>query len=172
MPASPSPLNYFQGSGNLYWTPTGGAERHLGNAIKFTLKPTFTKTEHNERMSAARAVDKTFITGRKLEVAATLEEITPENMELQFLGTLSVNTAGNQQVSVFTVNSKNGQFRLAGSNDDGSRYEVVVPTVELQPEGEFDFLGEGFGELQLTGTATNTSGLFATIEEIAEEATA
>lgn len=172
MPNSPSPLNYFLGSGNLYWTPDGGAERHLGNAIKFEVKTTLTKREHNSRMVSSRAVDATYISGQKCEVTAELEEITPENLAMAYLGTIAVNSGGNKVMTALAVTTLRGRFRMNGTNDIGSKYEVIVPHAELLPDGTFDFLAENEGTIVLNGVGTDKGLGYFTAEELSEAVTA
>lgn len=170
MPNSPSPLNYFQGSGNLYWTPAGGVERHVGNATKFEVGVELTQVDHNERMNAARAVDRVFFPGSKANWSASLEEITPENLAMAFLGSVATNSDGNKVISILATTSLTGQWRFNGTNDVGSKYEVILPQAQITPTGTFDFLGEDLGVLELEGIATGSPP--GTIEELSEEATA
>jgi hypothetical protein len=170
MPNSPSILNYYQGSGNLYWTPDGGAERHVGNAIKFEVGIEITQVDHNERMTASRAVDRTFITATKANWSASLEEITPENLAMAFLGTVSTISDSNKVVSALATTSLRGQLRFVGTNDIGSKFEVTIATAQVTPSGSFDFLGEDLGVLELEGIGTGSPPF--TIEELSEEATA
>jgi hypothetical protein len=172
MPDSPSPLNYFSGTGNLYFKKVGDADyRHLGNATAFKTKPTYDKREHKSSMDGARSVDRTFITGRKLEVTVSLDEITPENLAIAFLGTQSTSSAGQKVIDVLALDSVTGSIKLTGTNDQGSKYEVILPLVEFQPDSEFDWLADQDGVIELIGTASKTAGSFGTITEIASEAT-
>jgi hypothetical protein len=170
MPNSPSPLNYYQGSGNLYWTPDGGVERHVGNATKFEVGIEITTVEHNERMTASRAVDRTFITATKANWSATLEEITPENLALAFLGSVTTNSDSNKVMSALATTALRGALRFVGTNDVGSKFEVNVANAQITPSGSFDFLGENLGALELEGIGTGTPPF--SVEELSEEATA
>ena len=170
MPNSPSPLNYFQGSGNLYWKPAGGVERHVGNATKFEVGIELTKVEHNERMTASRAVDRIFFPSSKATWACTLEEITPENLAMAFLGTIATNSAANKVMSALATTSLTGQWRLNGTNDVGSKMEVIIANAQITPSGTFDFLAEDLGTLELEGIGTGSPPF--TVEELSEEATA
>lgn len=170
MPNSPSPLNYYQGSGNLYWTPDGGAERHVGNATKFEVGVELTTREHNERMTAARSVDRIFITGQKAKWACDLEEITPENLAMAFLGSIATNSDSNKVMSALATTALRGQLRFNGTNDIGSKFEVIIANAQITPSGVFDFLGENQSALSLEGIGTGSPPF--TVEELSEEATA
>lgn len=173
MPDSPSILNYYSGTGNVYFQKAGEVTwRHVGNAPSFKIKPTLTKKEHNSSMDGARGVDVTFITGRKLEVTIELEEFTPENLALAFLGTQSTNSDTHELIDIFTQNSIVGSLKFTGNNEQGSQYEVILASVEFQPDAEVEFIGQDTGTLTLSGIATKVAGSFGTIEELADQATA
>jgi hypothetical protein len=173
MPNSPSILNYFIGTGILSWQAGGaGAFRDLGNAPSFRMKPTLTKIEHNSSRDGSRSVDRTLISGQKIEVTIELEEITPANLAMAFLGEQSQNSAGQTVVSLFTQSSVQGKLRFVGTNNVGTRYEVELTSVEFTPDSEFDWISEEITSITLVGIATNVTGSFGTITETATEATA
>jgi hypothetical protein len=169
MPDSPSPNNYFSGSGNLYWTPDGGVERHVGNATKFEVGVEVETEDHKERMTASRSVDLRRVTSSLANWAATLEEITPENLAMAMLGSVTTNSAGNKVMSALTTTILRGQWRLDGTNDQGSKYEVIIPAAQVTPSTVMDFLSEGLGTLELSGIGTGSPPF--TAEEKAEGAT-
>jgi hypothetical protein len=174
MPDSPSVLNYFIGTGILSFDAgQTGTYRDLGNAPSFQMKPTLTKIEHNSSRDGSRSVDRTLITGQKIEVTIELEEITPANLALAFLGSASENTAGQTAIEIFTQSSVSGRLKLVGTNNVGTRFEVILNNVEFTPDAEFDWISEEITSITLAGIATNTvGGSFGTITEIATEATA
>jgi hypothetical protein len=145
-------------------------ERHVGNATKFEAGVELTQVDHNERMNAARSVDRVFFPSSKATWSASLEEITPENLAMAFLGTVATNSDSNKVVSILATTSLRGALRFRGTNDVGSKFEVTIPQAQITPSGVFDFLGEDLGVLELEGIGTGTPP--ATIEELSEEATA
>lgn len=173
MPDSPSVLNYFIGTGILSWKPTGsGTYRDLGNAPSFRMKPTLTKVEHNSSRDGSRSVDRTLITGQKIEVTIELEEITPENLAMAFLGTVATNSTAQQVIELFTSTSVTGALKFVGTNDLGSQYQVDLVNVEFTPDAEFDWISEEITSITLTGIATKVNNSFGTITELADEPTA
>lgn len=173
MPNSPSVLNYFIGTGVLMWKPSGEATwQDLGNAPSFKTKPTLTKIEHNSSRDGSRSVDRTLINGQKIEVTIELEEITPQNLALAFLGEEGANSSGQTVVSLFTKSSVKGSLKFTGTNNVGTRYEVILNDVEFTPDSEFDWISDAITSITLAGIATNTSGSFGTITELTTEATA
>ncbi len=171
---SPSILNYYIGTGILSWQAGGaGAYRDLGNAPSFQMKPTLTKIEHNSSRDGSRSVDRTLVTAQKIEVTIELEEITPANLAMAFLGTLGAATAGGTDLEIFTQQSVSGALKFVGTNNIGTRYTVRLNNVEFTPDAEFDWLSEEITSITLVGIATNTvGGSFGHIIEGAREATA
>ena len=121
-------------------------------------------------MTAARAVDRLFVTGQKATWSIELEEITPENLALAFLGEVTVNSGGNKVMAALATTALRGKWRLNGTNDIGSKFEVVIPFAQITPTGTFDFLAEDQGVLALDGIGTGSPPF--TTEELSEEATA
>ncbi|MEN6306093.1 MAG: hypothetical protein ABFD96_25430 [Armatimonadia bacterium] len=170
---SPSVLNYFIGAGVLSFDAgRTGTFRDLGNAPSFRMKPTLTKVEHNSSRDGSRSVDRTLITGQKIEVTIELEEITPANLALAFLGTTGANSSGQTVIDIFTTSAITGALKFVGSNNVGARFEVLLNSVEFTPDAEFDWISEEITSITLAGIATNVTGSFGTITEIATEATA
>ena len=173
MPNSPSVLNYFIGTGIMSWQAGGaGLFRDLGNAPSFRMKPTLTKIEHNSSRDGSRSVDRTLITAQKIEVTIELEEITPANLAMAFLGTESANSSGQTVIELFTTSSVQGALKFVGTNNIGTKYEVLLNSVEFTPDAEFDWISEEITSITLTGVATNNTGSFGTITEVSTEATA
>jgi hypothetical protein len=75
-------------------------------------------------------------------------------------------------VDLFALNSITGALRFVGTNDAGSRYQIDLPSVELTPDTEFDWLSEDYAQLTVTGIATRATGSFGTATELSDEATA
>lgn len=90
--------NYILGAGKLYFAPfapgteTPGGLRYIGNTPGFTLGGSVEKTEHYSSDSAAKERDKSVTTQVTRSATITTDEISPENLAIQFLGVSSVTT--------------------------------------------------------------------------------
>lgn len=174
MPNSPDVMNYFSGTGICYFKRTGESEyRDLGNAPAVSVGPVLETREHKTSRAGSRSVDRIFTTSKKGELKVSLDEITPENLALFFLGDVSVDTAGNSVVSGFTNNSVTGAFRIVGTNEIGSKYQFDALNVQFIPSGEFSFIADEESVIELTANISqDDDGNYFTITELADEVTA
>ena len=170
MLVSPNPLNYFEGKGNLYFTPTGGVERHVGNCPSFVTTPVFETREHFSSMEGIRAVDREVTVQAGLNFAIDLEEITIDNLALFYFGEVETNSDGNLQFGILDITTITGALRFTGANTIGARYEVVIPSVSMIPSGDFDWISDDWARCQLTGKSLITGGVFGTVERLADGA--
>ena len=56
-------------------------------------------------------------------------------------------------------------FDGTGTNDVGSKYTVNLGSVSIVPTGEFDFIGEDYGVIELQFTVNAVAGVFGTVTE-------
>jgi hypothetical protein len=163
MAVSPSPLNYFIGKGNVYFTPTGGTERHLGNAPSARLEPKVEKKEHFSSMQGIQEKDDTFIIRKSGTLTLTLDEITLENLQMAlFGGTIAVGPP--RSFELFAANEVTGAIRIEGTNEKGNQFEAEIAKVSFDP-GSFDFIGDDYATIELTGECLSVGGSFGTITE-------
>ena len=168
MPASPSTLNYFEGKGVASFKAEGEMTyRDLGNAPSFQLSPAIETRSHFSSRTGTRTEDRRDTVSRTLNVSLTLDEITLDNLALFFSGLIDTATDGTRSMEVFSTQQIRGAFRLVGTNDIGNKFTIDIPSAALVPEGEFDFIGEDYGTLVLSGLAEAVDGIPATITETA-----
>lgn len=168
MAASPSPLNYYFGKGNVYFTPTGGVERHLGNAPSFKCQPSREKLEHFSSMAGVKEKDDTVTISKSGTVSITLDEYTLENLQIGlFGGAIASNTAADRVFELFGEDEITGSLRFTGSNTKGAQFEVIVNKVNFDPS-EIDFISDEYGQMELNGEMQTVSGSFGTVAETTE----
>lgn len=163
MATSPSPLNYFIGKGNVYFTPTGGSERHLGNAPSVKLEPKIEKKEHFSSMSGIQVKDDSFIVSKSGTLTLTLDEITLENLQIALFGG-DIDTGPPREFALFDKSEVTGAIRIEGTNDKGNRFEVEILKVSFEP-GSVDFISDDYATIELTGEVLAVSGAFGTVTE-------
>lgn len=154
MPASPNVLNYFIGKGNLFWTPQGGIERHLGNAPLVQVQPNLTKLPHFSSMGGIATKDREVTQRKEATVTINLDEITIENLGLALFGTPEVNSDDDMEFRIMAEPEQIGRLRLVGSNDVGDRFIVIIDRVSINPSDPIDFISEEFAVLALEGETT------------------
>lgn len=165
MATSPDISNYFEGKGVVSFTPDGGTKRDLGNCLSFRVAPEFETKEHKNFRNGTTEIDVTSVSSKKGTVTLQLDEITPDNLAMFLFATQSTNSAGKQELSILAADTVKGEIELVGANDQGSKYTVTLPVVSFVPTGEFDFIGEDYGVIELVGTISSTGGVFGTVEE-------
>lgn len=164
---SPNVLNYAVFKGEVYFTPTGGARRHMGNATVFSMEPTVTKLDHFSSMTGIRSKDKTVVTEKSFTLSITLEEMTLSNFKIALLGgdigADSVNTTegGLQGFEIGAETSTNGVIEFFGTNEVGPQYDMRLYSVELSPDGAVEFIGDNdWANVALTGDVLAVNGSF------------
>lgn len=88
----------YRGQGKLFLAQViagvVGAGKFLGNVTALSLTPSVEKLEHLESTSGKRALDKTIVTSRKMALAATLEDFSPDTLAIAFQGAKVETVAG------------------------------------------------------------------------------
>lgn len=173
MPASPNVLNYAILKGDLFWTPTGGIERHLGNAPKLSIQPDITKIEHFSSREGVGTKDANITQRIKATVAISLDEINLENLGLALFGTVYENSDGDPEFAILSESTVEGSLRLEGKNDVGNRFRVVVDKVSIVPSDAIDFISEDVAVINIEGEALKVAGNagFGLITEIRDAPT-
>jgi hypothetical protein len=174
---SPDPRNYAIFKGNCYFTPEGGARRHLGNVAGFSLEPAAERLDHFSSMAGINKRDRSVVVQTTATITMTLEEMTLENFKLALLGEDDEEaTSGNRRIKLLAVSEQRGVLEFVGSNDVGPKFHHTFPSVSIAPEGAFEFIQAEAAWASLTVTAeveAQEDGSFGTTELLnsAEEAT-
>lgn len=163
MPASPSPLNYFIGKGELSFTPSGGSPRDLGNAPDFTVTPNYEFLDHESSRTGVKERDYHALIKKSGTVEITLDEITPENLAMALFGEVT-----GSAFEIMSESSIEGALTLVGTNDIGSKYTVVVNSVSFSAKSGVKFIGDAFGTVELSGEMLAVAGVFGTVTETAD----
>lgn len=174
--ASPNVLNYAVLKGNVYFTPSGGTRRHLGNAPQFQLELGVDKLDHFSSMTGVKTKDQSIVLEKTCTVNLTLEEVTLKNLNIALLGGAIAGdtdtTDGGLLGFNIGVNSTiNGVLELIGSNDVGPQMKITLPSVNFTPSNAIDFIGDDWAGVELTGDVLAVNGSFGRLDQIGTEAT-
>lgn len=159
---SPNVDNYYIGKGNVYFTPDGGVERHMGNVPEFVFTPELETLEHFSSMAGTRTKDFEIILEKKGTVKITLEELTPDNVALAVLGTVDMDAVGGPEVEIFSESKIAGRIRFVGTNDYGAKMNVTLYNVQFTPQADLSLISDELGNIELEGSATPDQKLGAT----------
>lgn len=173
MPNSPNVLNYGILKGDVYFTPDGGVERHLGNAPLFQIQPAITKVDHFSSRDGKGAKDASLVQRTEATITLNLDEITIENLALALFGEASANSDGDMEFEILSVAKKEGRLRLVGTNDFGNRFQAIVDKVSFTPSDPIDFISEDIAVIALEGECfkVGDNAGFGTVTEIRDAPT-
>ncbi|MEJ6845086.1 hypothetical protein V3589_02535 [Sinorhizobium fredii] len=151
MPTSPDTLNYFIGKGICYFTPTGGAERDLGNAPEVEITPATEKLDHFSSRTGTRTKDRSVTIEKAVTLRIVLEEITADNLALLLLDKTPVtHTDGSKTIRILKDTEITGAFRFQGNNDVGNQVDIALPSVSFGPSGSFNPISDEWGQIEVT----------------------
>lgn len=165
MATSPNISNYFIGKGNLYFTPTGGVERHMGNAPSIKITPKITKLDHFSSMAGIKSKDQSLILSKEATIDLTLDEITVDNLAIALFGVSTTNTAAQAGFNILSESEVTGSLRFNGTNEVGNKFDATISSVSFTPNAGFDFISDNEGQIQLTGDCFVVNGSFGTVAE-------
>ncbi len=167
MAVSPSIDNLGILKGNCYFTPTGGAEGHMGNAPEVEITASIEKLDHFSSMSGVRSKDKSVVLEQSFSLRIVLEELTAKNLRLNLMGG-DIQTAGDEHSFEIGANSEiTGAFRFEGTNTIGNKIDLDLPNVSFTPTGSLNLISDEWGNVEVTAevlstTATDGSVSFGT----------
>lgn len=142
-------------------TPT--VFRDLGNVPELEWTPEIEELEHFSSREGVRTRDKTVILEKKATMRLVLEEWTPENLALAFLGTIDGVTG---DIDLFAQNAVQGLLRYVGTNEVGPKYQLDLPNVSIIPAGSgIGFISDEWGQIELNAeVGVDVTGSFGTLK--------
>ena len=110
-------MPYYSGQGRVYAAQRSPAGepltlRWLGNVPELTVNLSTETLDHRESYSGQRLTDFRLVTSKQGELAATLEEFRPENLELALYGVTSATAAGTVVDEALPTGVAAGDIRL------------------------------------------------------------
>ncbi len=153
---APNVHNYQIGKANVYFTPEGGARRHVGNCPSATFQVEAEKLDHFSSMAGIKKKDFSATVSTTGTLKLSLEEMNPDNLALALLGDdpaadTSTEGAGNIGFNIGANESVTGRLEIIGSNDIGPKWTYDFYSVTFTPDDAVSFIGEDFAALALTG---------------------
>ena len=163
--------DYYIGKGIVSFMKTGEVTyRDVGNVPEFEFTPELEELEHFSSRAGVRSKDRTIVLEKNGTLRIVLEEFTPENLAIAFLGTLTDDTYGTV-IDIFASNAITGAIRFVGTNQIGTRYQIDFPNVSFIPSGTIGLISDEWGQIELTGDVlVDAYGSFGTVELLGIEA--
>ncbi len=151
---TPNTGNYLVGKGVVFFTPSGGTRRHMGNVPEFELGIESETLDHFSSMEGLRTKDLSIIIESTAELRMILEEITPENLSLVLLSEIDVTVPLKPKLNIFSQSSISGKIEFFATNDRGPRWNLSFDSVEFKPSAGFNPISEEWNQLEVTGTVS------------------
>jgi len=162
--ASPNVDNYYVGKGVVKIKVAGIDDdyRDVGNCPSFEITPNITKLAHYSSRAGTKFKDANITQQKEMTLKMTLDEITPENLQIALLGS-DADSSGLVH-NIMDLNEIVAAIRFVGTNAVGDKQQVDLPTVSLTPSNAIGFISDSWAQIELTGDVTaDESGVFGTI---------
>jgi hypothetical protein len=167
MAASPSTSNYYLGKGVVSFRPTADSVfRDLGDVQEMTITLTVERLDHFSQRSGVRNKDKSVILEKGGTVSLRAHEWSEENLKLALLG--DENSDGD--IEIFAVNAIEGELKFVSGNEIGPTFTLVLDNVSFVPGEGLSFVGDDWGDINLSGEILSVAGLFGRLQSYADGA--
>jgi len=166
---SPNVDNYWIGKGIIKFQPDGSTGYvALGNAPEVEYTPAVDVLDHFSSMAGVRSKDRKVVREKSANIRIVLEEMTPDNLGLAFMGTVTDPTAPATEpytIDIFSLSEIKGALRYVGQNDIGPRIQVDLPNVSIIPTSSINLISEEWASMEITAEVLidGTTGKFGTV---------
>ena len=165
---SPDVGNLYIGKGIVSFKKAGDVDfRDLGNVPEAELTLEIEELEHFTSRAGTRSKDLVVVLEKGGNVRFVMEEWTPENLLIFFLGTtVDEMAAGGPSFDILASNSIEGEWKFVGTNDVGPNYTVHAHNVRITPTGSINLITEEWGGIEVTAEMllSQTTGKFGTVQ--------
>lgn len=165
---SPDTGNLYLGKGIVSFQSDGElAYRDVGNVPEFEVTLNIEELEHFTSRSGTRSKDLVVVLEKSGSIRWVMEEWTPANLQLFFLGgTIDEGAANGPIMDLLASDAINGKVKFVGTNDQGPNYTMIADNVRIIPSGSINMIGEDWGGIEVTGEMllSQSTGKFGTIQ--------
>lgn len=155
------------GKGIAVFKPNGSTTfKDLGNCPQIELTPQFTTLDHFTSRTGVKLRDKRIITEQLMELKVVMEEYAAQNLAIMLAGTIDTSDPLFPIIHIGSNPINTGEFRFYGTNAQGPKWNVVLPSVDFIPTGTLAFISDGWGTMEVTGSmlADTTTSSFGTMQ--------
>jgi hypothetical protein len=133
---SPNVSNYRLGKGILYVKRSGETVyRDIGEVADFTVSVASSQLQHKSTREGVGVVDFTLLTETSSTLKFSMEEVTPENWALMFLGTPVTLTNGDIIIDVLSNANTTVDVKFESTNENGPSINYEA-NVTITPTGD------------------------------------
>ena len=135
----------------------------LGNVPEFEFTPNVEKLDHFSSRTGVRTKDKSVVLEASGTLRIVMEELTAKNLRLALLGTVSTNTAGDEEIDILADVTIAARVKFVGTNDIGRKLTWNFERVEFAPSGAINMISDEWLNFEITGEVVVVSGKFGTV---------
>lgn len=174
MPAHNSPdiRNYYIGKGTVeIMLATESTWRDVGNVPVFEFTPNLTKLDHYSSRNGVKKKDRVVITEKSGTIKMQMDEFTTHNLALALMGAIGTNSAGQEEIDIFSENVISAKVRFTGTNEVGPKWMLEFGQVDFVPSSTINPISDEWGHIEVSGeTLADVNGSFGRATKIADEA--
>ena len=149
--ASPNILDTYLGAGIVEWKGSSDSQyRDLGEVDMFAVTGQVQRKDFFSKRIGKRRKARSVVWEEQATCRFRMREINADNLALYFLGSVVEPSGSYATVQIMDLGEVNGALRFTGANDVGEKFQVDLPNVNLAPNGDFDFLADDWGGLEVT----------------------
>jgi hypothetical protein len=161
---SPSTKNIMVGKGFVIFKRDDEDDYfHLGNVPSLSVTPKTTLLDHFDSQQGTKTKDLSIVTEKSMDMKLQMEEMTSRNLALLMLGDLDVTTRLQPVVNLFTNTTLTGHLKFFATNEQGPRQYLDLPSVQLNPSGDFSPISDSFANMEVSGLVNSVSGIWGTL---------
>ena len=139
------------------------AFRDLGNVPEFEFTPEVERLDHFSSRTGIKTKDRSVVIESSGTLRIVMEELTAENLALAVLGTVSQNTAGQDEIDILSQDVIAAKVKFVGSNDVGRKATWLFERVEFAPSAAINPISDEWLNFEVTGEVLAVAGKFGTI---------
>lgn len=143
-----------------------GDFRDIGEVKEFEVTMNIEQLEHFTQRGGVKEKDLTVVLSRGGEARMIMEEWTPDNLALMFMGTVNELAVGGPSLEIMSEDATEGVLKFVGTNDVGVNYTVILDRVRFIPSGSINMISEEWAPLEITGEIlkSQTTNSFGTAQ--------
>lgn len=162
---SPDKRNLIVPKGFALIKPSDDSQkRHMGNMPSVTFTPSFETLEHFDAMSGLKTKDETLTLSQGGAVKFSAEEMTWNNLRLMIAAAVpNLTDLNNVTMNIFEQESIVAEWWWYATNKKGPRWRWHFNQLTFIPAGDIQLVGDGYGNLPVTGSVESVDGAFGTV---------
>lgn len=135
----------------------------LGNVPEFEFTPNVEKLDHFSSQTGVRTKDKSVVLEASGTLRIVMDELTANNLRLALLGTVSINTAGDEEIDILADVAIAARVKFVGTNDIGRKLTWNFDRVEFAPSSAINMISDEWLSFEVTGEVVAVAGKFGTV---------